>query len=122
MSEKTNREKAAAALERAAKAIRDGCERNIEWWSYATCDGWDCDGGADDAAARAESMTDFAEVGDGDEWPEDMHLVCWAVMVPVEMAIQVNRVETPPGPTDYTCDYVLASATLSTLPPQNDDE
>lgn len=40
-------------------------------------------------------------------WHEDTGAIEWGLLVPRERAVEVDRVETPDVPHDYTCDYAL---------------
>ena len=63
-----------------------------------------------DSAEAAQTTARDALEPDG-EWPEDIEVTQWGILIPIECAQQVDYEETGGGEFDYTCRYELATAT-----------
>ena len=61
--------------------------------------------------ARERAMSCLEPSG---EWPEGIERVAWGIFVPIEYAIETNRVDTPDDEFDYECSYELAQVHCST--------
>lgn len=87
------------------RAVLDGAR----WYAYDPEEGYDIHTTEAEARAAAEVALDHYrdEATGGDEWHPDTHEVEYGMLIPVARAAETDRVETPEGPHDYTCDYVL---------------
>uniref|UniRef100_A0A6M3LYB1 Uncharacterized protein n=1 Tax=viral metagenome TaxID=1070528 RepID=A0A6M3LYB1_9ZZZZ len=65
---------------------------------------------ADDACEARDSAQvtlEYYRDEASDGWHEDVGTVSWGIYVPVEVAAECDRRETPDGPLDYWVDYCM---------------
>lgn len=80
------------------------------WYSYDPEDRFTRHETADEARDAAEASLEYHRDRSTDGWHEDTAAIEWGLLVPYGEARECNRVETPEGDFDYTCDYQLVSA------------